>query len=181
MRTNDLSLELDIHFLSQSQLESDLLAGDDFVQWSLRFGCIVFDEGTVRRALRLMAERQPWPNVERKRSHAAKSLELAHRFVATGDEDGALVQVRTALSLAARARLLSAGVFPLSRAELPAQLLELGLASGAHALTRTIYDSPYLSELADAVRRGERLLERAREVAPVDRPGEDDRASTPLP
>ncbi len=109
MRTNDLSLELDIHFLSQSQLKSDLLAGDDIVQWSLRFGCIVFDEGTVRRALRLMAERQPWPNVERKRSHAAKSLELAHRFVATGDEDGALVQVRTALSLAARARLAQRG------------------------------------------------------------------------
>ncbi len=172
VRTNDLSLELDVHFLSQSQLESELLAGDDFVQWSLRFGCIVLDDGTVRRALRLMAERQPWPDVERKRSHAAKSLELAHRFVGTGDEDGALVQVRTALSLAARARLLSAGVFPLSRAELPAQLRELGLAAGAHALASTIYDSPSLSELADAARRGERLLEGAREVAPVDGPGE---------
>jgi len=179
VRTNDLSLELDVHFLSQPQLESELLAGDDFVQWSLRFGCIVFDDGAVRRALRLMAERQPWPNVERKRSHAAKSLELAHRFVATGDQEGALVQVRTALSLAARARLLSAGVFPLSRAELPAQLRELGLASGAADLAKAIYDSPSLSELADAARRGERLLEGAREVAPVD--GEDDRASTPLP
>ena len=90
------------------------------------------------------------------------------------------MQVRTALSLAARARS-ARGSF-LSRARsCRLSFSSSALASGAHALARTIYDSPYLSELADAVRRGERLLERAREVAPVDRPGEDDRASTPLP
>lgn len=98
IETRDLSRELDLHVISEGKLESEVLNGDDFVQWSLRFGCVVFDDGTVRRALRLIVEHQPWPDVKRKRAHAAKSLDLARRFVSTGDQDGALVQVRTALS-----------------------------------------------------------------------------------
>lgn len=158
----DLSSELDLHVLSEGKLESELLAGDDFVHWSLRFGCVVFDDGTVRRALRLLVERQAWPDVDRKRAHAAKSLELARRFVATGDEDGALEQVRTALSLAARARLLGEGTFPLSRAELPAQLDSIGCGDSARALAATIHASPPLPELAQAVRQGEELLAASR-------------------
>lgn len=158
IETKDLSRELDLHVLSEQELRSEILAGDDFVQWSLRLGYIVFDDGTIRRAVRLIAERRPWPSVERKRDHAAKSLSLARRFVATGDQDGAVEQVRTALSLAARARLLSVGVFPLSRAELPAQLEAIGSMSVARDLAGTIYESPRLSELAEAVSRGEQLL-----------------------
>lgn len=158
IETNDLSRELDLHVLSEQKLESELLAGDDFVQWSLRFGAVVFDDGAVRCALRLLAERQLWPNFDRKRAHAAKSLELAHRFVATGDKDGALEQVRTALSLAARARLLREGVFPLSRAELPWQLDAIECAEAAKALAETIYASPSLRQLARAVRHGDELI-----------------------
>jgi hypothetical protein len=36
--TSDLSRELDIHVLTPQELMSELMAGDDFVQWSLRFG-----------------------------------------------------------------------------------------------------------------------------------------------
>lgn len=158
VETKDLSRELDVHVLSECRLESELLAGDDFVHWSLRFGAVVFDDGTIRRALQLLVERQPWPDVDRKRAHAVKSLELARRFVRTGDQDGALEQVRTALSLAARARLLGEGVFPLSRAELPAQLDAIECADLAQALVATIYASPSLAELAEAVRRGEGAL-----------------------
>jgi hypothetical protein len=174
IETKDLSSEVDLHVLSEQKLESELLAGDDFVHWSLRFGCVVFDDGTVRQALRLLVERQPWPDVDRKCAHAAKSLELARRFVATGDEDGALEQVRTALSLVARARLLGEGVFPLSRAELPAQLDSIGCGDSARALAATIHASPSLPELAEAVRQGEELLVRSRSsttcVAPPKEP-----------
>lgn len=158
VETRDLSRELDLHVLSERRLESELLAGDDFVHWSLRFGSVIFDDGTIRRALRLLVERQPWPDVDRKRAHAVKSLELARRFLATGDQDGALEQVRTALSLAARARLLGEGVFPLSRAELPAQLDSIRCAGLAEALVGTIYASPSLAELAESVRHGEEEL-----------------------
>ncbi len=158
IETADLSLELDIHTLSPEQLESEILLGDDFVQWSLRFGCVVFDDGTARRGLRLIDEYRPWPDAERKRGHAAKSLSLAGRFVASGDEDGALEQVRTALSLAARAKLLRIGVFPLCRSELPAQLAAAGYPEAGRALEDTIHESPSLDALSQAVAAGEGLL-----------------------
>ena len=165
IETKDLSRELDLHVLTEEKLESELLAGDDFVQWSLRFGLLIFDDGVIRRALGLIAERRPWPSVARKRLHAEKSLELARRFVDTGDQDGALMQVRTALSLAARARFLDAGTFPLSRAELPAQLEAIGCPEAARGLAATIYTSPDLAELSTAVRHGAELISGMGELA----------------
>lgn len=158
IETAGLSLELDIHALSEKELESGILLGDDFVQWSLRFGCVVFDDGTARHGLRLIDECRPWPDAERKRNHAVKSLSLAGRFVATGDEDAALEQVRTALSLAARAKLLQVGVFPLCRAEIPGQLDAAGYPEAARALAETIHGAPSLDALGEAVVAGGRLL-----------------------
>jgi hypothetical protein len=155
---SDLSRELDLHVLSDAELEAAVLSGDDFVQWSLRFGLIVLDDGVVRHAARVVAEHRPWPDVARKVRHAAKSVDLARRFVTTGDEDGALEQVRTALSLAARARLLSSDIFPLSRAELPEQLASLGFNDAAEALSATIDGAVSLDRLAEAVQRCEDLL-----------------------
>jgi hypothetical protein len=155
---SDLSRELDLHVLSDTELEAAILSGDDFVQWSLRLGLIVLDDGVLRHAARLVAEHRPWPDVARKARHAARSVELARRFVATGDEDGALEQVRTALSLAARSRLLSSDVFPLSRAELPEQLASLGFKDAAEALRATIDGPVSLDRLARAVQVSEELL-----------------------
>jgi hypothetical protein len=111
-------------------------------------------------AIRLMAEHQPWPRIERKRAQAAKSLELAHRVVESEDQDGALVQVRTGLSLAARAYLLSKGEFPMSRAELSGQLLGAGEIRAARALQACIQGDPPLDVLRDAVCEGANLLQR---------------------
>ncbi len=148
----DLSSQLDLHALTPAELDAHILAGDDFVQWSLRFGLIVFDEGHLRRAASLIATRKPWPDAERKRSQAAKSVDLARRMIASGDQDAALEQVRTALSLAARARLLRAGVFPGARDELPQQLADLGLDDAGRALASTIHGSAVpIGELALAV------------------------------
>lgn len=155
----DLSHELDLHVLSARKLEAQILSGDDFVQWSLRFGRIVFDDGTIRAAIRLIAERRLWPDVERKCEHASKSLDLAERVIASGDEDAALLQVRTALSLAARAFLLSIRAFPLTRAELPGQLEGAGRTGPAKALAETIDGIPGLEELAVGVSHGRGLIE----------------------
>jgi hypothetical protein len=150
--TRDLSSELDLHALTPAELEADILAGDDFVQWSLRFGLIIFDDGHLRRAAALIATSKLWPDADRKRRHAAKSVDLARRMVDSGDEDAALEQVRTALSLAARARLLHAGVFPGSRDELPQQLADLGLPNVGQALASTIHgDTVRLADLTLAV------------------------------
>lgn len=154
-----LSRELDLHVLTPDQLRSQVAAGDDFIHWSLRFGLVVFDHGPVRDAVKQIAERWLWPDAERKRVAAAKSLDLARRFVASGDRDAAVVQVRTALSLAARAYLLRNRIFPLARAELPGQLREAGHAEAGAALARCIHESPSLLELDQAVQVGAVLAE----------------------
>ncbi len=157
--TRDLSSQLDLHALTPSELDAHILAGDDFVQWSLRFGLIVFDDGHLRRATTLIATSKPWPDADRKRQHAAKSIDLARRMVASGDQDAAQEQVRTALSLAARAQLLGAGVFPGARDELSHQLAEIGLHHVGEALASTIHaDNIPLSELDLAVELCEALV-----------------------
>jgi len=157
--TRDLASQLDLHALTPAELDAHILAGDDFVQWSLRFGLIVFDDGHLRRAAALIATSKPWPDADRKRRHAAKSLDLARRMVASGDQDAALEQVRTALSLAARARLLHAGVFPGARDELPQQLADLGLPDVGAALASTIHsDTLLLADLALAVDLSDALV-----------------------
>jgi hypothetical protein len=69
----DLSWELDLHVLSTEEVRAGILDGDDLIQWSLSFGPIVSDDGTLLEASRLMAEHRPWPDVERKRAHASVS------------------------------------------------------------------------------------------------------------
>ncbi len=113
--TDDLSGELDLHVVSVTLLQTRLREGDDFTQWSLRFGCVVFDEGIVRDTVRLIDEQRLWPDPARKKKQASKSLSIARAIVASGDHDAALEQVRTALTLTARWRLLADRRFPLSK------------------------------------------------------------------
>lgn len=159
IKTKDLPRELDLHPLTEDRLKNDICVGDDFVQWSLRFGLVVFDTGVIRDSHRLIAMRHPWPDPERKRLHATKSVDLARRFVETGDEDGAQEQVRTAISLTARAYLLAVGEFPLSRAELPGQLSSNGQPFLSQILRATIYESPSLKELSEGVARAAEILQ----------------------
>jgi hypothetical protein len=151
--------------LSEAAVEKKILDGDDFIQWSLRYGLVVFDHGLIRRAVALMVQRRPWPDAARKARHADKSMELAGRFVASGDQEAALIQVRTALSLVARAFLLSIGVFPLSRAEVPTQLSTAGWSGVGAALESTIHGDLDLDALAAALDEGKVLLNAARHAA----------------
>jgi len=146
--TDDLSGELDLHVVSAALLHTRLREGDDFTQWSLRFGCVVFDEGIVRETVRLIDEQSLWPDPARKKQQARKSLDIARAIVASGDLDAAVEQVRTALTLTARWRLLENREFPLSRAELPIQLEALGYVTLATALATTIHGASGLDELA---------------------------------
>jgi hypothetical protein len=114
--TDDLSGELDLHVVSPTLLNTRLREGDDFTHWSLRFGRVVFDEGIVRDSVRLIDEQHLWPDPARKEQQARKSLGIARAMVASGDHDAAVEQVRTALTLTARWRLLADQLFPLSRA-----------------------------------------------------------------
>jgi hypothetical protein len=155
---DDLPEELDLHVASAEKLRARLREGDDFTQWSLRFGLIVFDHGVVREAMQVIIEQQLCPHPARKRVQAEKSLRIARAMVASGDQDAAIEQVRTALTLAARWHLLEHGQFPLSRSELPSQLRELGASALAASLAATIHGAPALKLLAVSVEAAEELL-----------------------
>ncbi len=161
---DDLPDEVDMHVVSREQLQQRLADGDDFTQWSLRFGLVVFDDGTARGCIRQIAEGRLWPDVARKRQQARRSLQTAEAMVASQDHDAALEQVRTALTLVARWRLLAAGRFPLSRAEIPNQLVRLGDPTLAEGLATTIHGTPSLARLARVVANGFELLDASHEL-----------------
>ena len=165
IETNDLPDELDVHVVSPEQLPQRLVDGDDFTQWSLRFGRVIFDDGTVRDGMRRIADERLWPDVDRKEQQARRSLQTALEMVASEDRDAAIEQVRTALTLAARWRLLAVRQFPLSRAELPEQLTRLGHSEVATGLATTIYDGPSLPSLARILAHGLQMMDAPREVA----------------
>jgi hypothetical protein len=157
--TDDLSGELDLHVVSPTLLSLRLREGDDFTHWSLRFGRVVFDDGIIRESVRLVADQRLWPDPVRKEQQARKSMGIARAMVESGDHDAAVEQVRTALSLIARWRLLEDGRFPLARAELPAQLEELGHTRLAIDLDATIHDAPSLHQLGLSVKAAYDLLD----------------------
>ncbi len=157
--TSDMPAELDLHVVSARKLGERLREGDDFTQWSLRFGLVIFDDGVIRDAVREIVEHRLWPDPARKRQQAEKSLRIALAMVESGDHDAAIEQVRTALTLTARWHLLEHRLFPLSRGELPSQLQELGTADLATSLAGTIHGAPALAELARSVQSATELLD----------------------
>jgi hypothetical protein len=165
--SRDLPEELDIHVVSAETFQRRLLDGDDFTQWSLRFGLVVFDEGALKEAVWLIEAQDLWPDADRKRRQSEKSLSIARAMVESGDLDAAIEQVRTALTLTARWRLLESGQFPLSRGELAAQLQTVGLGDLGASLAATIHGAPTLIELMRSVEFGQTLLEHP--VSPPDR------------
>ncbi|HEY1688540.1 MAG TPA: hypothetical protein VGF95_06700 [Solirubrobacteraceae bacterium] len=163
IETDDLPGELDVHVLSPANLRARLREGDDFVHWSLRLGRVVFDQGIVRETTRLIREQRLWPDATRKLTQARKSVSLAHAMVASEDEDAALEQACTALTLTARWQLLEQRVFPLSRAELPAQLRESGHTLLATGLDATIRRAASLQDLTGYLNAAEALTESTQE------------------
>lgn len=156
---DDLPADLDIHVVSSGLVRTRLEEGDDFTQWSLRFGRVIFDNGIVKDSIRLIEQRGLWPDVSRKADQSVKSLKIAVAMVQSGDHDAAVEQVRTALTLAARWQLLAARRFPLSRGELPTQLTEVGLSDLAVGLAATITGHPELEELAEFLGVVQRLVD----------------------
>lgn len=157
-RFEDLNEGPDLYASSSEVLWERLRDGDDFIQWTLRFGCILVDHGVFREALIYIAETGLWPDPQRKRDRGGKLLACAKRIIATGDLDAAQEQTRAALTTVARWLLLANREFPLSRDELSDQVLDLGCFELAAALSRLIDGEPRLDELAAAVEIGRLVI-----------------------
>ena len=147
-RIEGLPAEIDLYCDEPDEFLAKLQRGDDFAHWTLRHGCVLFDSGTLRELAIHAVERDLWPDPERKLRQARRTLDFAEPLLASGDGVAALEQVRGALSLTARWWLLAHDIFPLARAELPAQLAELHQPALARALEATIHDRPDPDALA---------------------------------
>jgi hypothetical protein len=148
---SDLPGDIDVVATSAERLHKQLIEGDDFAQWTLRYGCILYDTGVMREGLRLIVDEQLWPSSARKLRVLADHRREAERLIAMGDRDAAQAQVRATLTTAARGLLLETGVFPLARSELPGQLKRAGYEPFAEALAGVIHEAPGLADLIAAI------------------------------
>ena len=139
---SDMPSDVDVVSTSAERFLEKLLSGDDFVQWTLRYGCILHDTGIMREGDRLIADNQIWPDAHRKLGRLADLRRESERLVRMCDRDAAQDQLRATLTSAARALLLEVKVFPLARNELPGQLERVGYHSLAKALDASIHQTP---------------------------------------
>jgi hypothetical protein len=135
---SDLPGDVDVVATSAARFRSRLIEGDDYVQWTLRCGCILHDAGPMRSGVRLIVDMDLWPNGKRKLDSLAMHRAEAERLIQMGDQSAAHEQLRAMLTTAARGLLLQARIFPLAREELPAQLERVGYVPLARALRHAI-------------------------------------------
>lgn len=163
----DLPEEIDVYADDATTFAAKLKAGDDFVHWTVWYGCVLWDSGVIERGAIQIAAENAWPDVARKRSQAITTLDFASRLIGSGDEAAAREQVRGALSLLGRYLILDHDRFPLARDELSVQLAEIGYDDLAGALRRTIHADPSLDELAGFVDMGRNTLAADVRLAPT--------------
>ena len=150
--------DVDVYAAGAEAFWKRLVAGDDYIQWTLRFGCILHDDGILRAASCHIDEHGLKPSAERKLVQAVRGLSLARLVLESGDLEAAREQCRAALTTVARWLLIANGVFPLARDELPDQVLTLGYFDLAAALDRLIHVQPCRDELRSGLAVGEKLV-----------------------
>jgi hypothetical protein len=153
--------DVDVYAADPSSFWERLVAGDDYIQWTLRFGCILHDEGILRAASNHIEENGLAPSADRKLTQAHRGLGLAQLVLESGDLAAAREQCRAALTTVARWLLIANGAFPLSRDELSEQLLTLSCPDLATAVHKLIHDEPSRDEMRAGLRLGERLVNRS--------------------
>jgi hypothetical protein len=150
--------DVDVYAAGAEAFWKRLVAGDDYIQWTLRFGCVLHDDGILQEASRYIEEHSLEPSAERKLVQAHRGLSLARLVLESGDIEAAREQSRAALTTVARWLLIANGVFPLARDELSDQVLELGYFDLAAALDRLIHVQPCREELLTGLEVGEKLV-----------------------
>jgi len=150
--------DVDVIADSPERFERRLAEGDDFIQWTLRHGCVLHDpDGVMRAAWQRIEREHLWPDVAPKFERAAALVDLAVRVLEIEDREAAQEHVRAALTSLARGLLLADGTFPLARAELSDQLRRAGHGELGEWLRRSIYEQLSLSDLGEALELERRI------------------------
>ena len=119
------------------ELRRKLRDGDDFASWCVRLGLPIADPG-IWATITADPEAVEWPNWKPKIMHAMRRLILASDLRETGDLTAASEEALYAATHTARAILLRAAVFPLSRPEMVDQLATAGHQPLAELLRRLL-------------------------------------------
>ncbi len=77
--------DIDVYATDAKAFWERLRAGDDYIQWTLRFGCILYDEGILYDASRFIDEHDLAPSAERKLTQARRGLSLAQVVLESDD------------------------------------------------------------------------------------------------
>lgn len=147
----DLPDDVDVYATDEVGMWRKLNEGDDFVQWTLRYGCVLFDTGVFRAAMQRVATAKLWPTSTNKLARLPGHIKLARRLIAMEDRDAAQDQVRATLTSLGRALLLREKVFPRARAELPSQLASTGASELGSFLFESIHGELSLETLEEAL------------------------------
>lgn len=114
---------LHVQAMSERQFRERLENGDDYAAWCVRFGIPIVRAKVWERIVEA-PDAKKWPDWRHKIDHAARRLLLASELMALGDIEAAGEELLYAVSHVARALLLKANVFPLSRPEMISQLTQ---------------------------------------------------------
>jgi predicted nucleotidyltransferase/uncharacterized protein (UPF0332 family) len=149
--------------MTASEFATKLRSGDDVVQWAARFGRPLLGSETWNYLVARWLPLAPWPDFRVKLGQARRRLQVSRDLLGVGDGTSAQKELVYAVSHLARAILLSRGIFPLSRPELPAQLSAVHESDVADALGRIssiVIDSSHeLDEVVRLVEERHRRLE----------------------
>ena len=140
-RDTDVPLDVDFRVFGHSDIEARIGGGDEVLGWALRLGVPVFERDDWWSALVARWHgRLPLPSADAADERARRAERAAKGLRESGDVDAAEEVRLTALTQRARSKLVRAGVFPLSRPELPEQLI----AIGEHGLAAEL--DPFVAE-----------------------------------
>ncbi|MHB8242357.1 MAG: hypothetical protein ACYDHN_10225 [Solirubrobacteraceae bacterium] len=164
---SDLPGDVDVIATSAPRFRHRLVEGDDFVQWTLRCGCILYDTGPMREGVRQIVEMELWPNAQSKLDSLDMHRGEVRRLMMMSDQSAAQEQLRAMFTTAARGLLLDASVFPLARKELPGQLERAGHTPLAEVLRRAIHATMQLDEIEAGLKVLDATIESSRTPLPA--------------
>ncbi len=132
-------IDIDLRKYSREEVRCLLAEGNDLLGWALHFGHLICERDRYWTSLRKeWLDKLPFPDPEVAIDRARRAGELYRRLCAMGDVDAAREQLLTQLTHEARARLLSKGIYPKSRPELPEQLNSIAEHELAHSLSQAL-------------------------------------------
>lgn len=131
-------IDVDMREYEQKNIESLLSQGNELLSWAILFGYLVCENNMYWTSLcKKWQNKLPFPEKEIARARAQKAEKKYNELYKMGDIQAANEMLISKLTHEARIKLISKGIYPKSRPELPDQLRsieEYDLARSLHQL-----------------------------------------------